>query len=73
MTKYKAAERFFFGNLIFDALDSWTSLQTRYFQARIAIDDNAIRRGHQWEEKASSPASSIALSLDEETLSPSRA
>jgi len=55
MTKYKAAERFFFGNLIFDALDSWTSLQTRYFQARIAIDDNAIRRAISGKRKRLHP------------------
>lgn len=31
MTKQKLAEGFLSGNLIFDAFDDWTSLQTRCF------------------------------------------
>jgi hypothetical protein len=42
MTKQKAAEGLFFGNLIFDAFDGWTSLQTRYFQAGVAVYDDAV-------------------------------
>ena len=43
MTKKKAAEGFF-RDVIFDALNSGTSLQPRYFQTGIAIESRCRSR-----------------------------
>ena len=51
MTKKKPTEGFFFRNVGFDAFDCCASLQSRYFQASIPIDDDAIRCHYQGKEK----------------------
>ena len=51
MTEKKPTEGFFRRNVGFDAFNCCASLQSRYFQASIPIDDDAIRCHYQGKKK----------------------